>query len=438
MASAPDADEAWSLASERVRDWLDRPAWNSLVELFGGALDRGDVPGDPDDAAFPGEVEAVRRLEESGRSLARRLVRLEEFADFCWNFRRAAPRGLLHLLRRMGDPQFGGPIPLLARPEVWLGDAGRSVERLYLGSASDGGRAFAAGLSEWLEVYPASPALGYRERWQAVDVPFSEHADDVVRRAATVLEVVEPTSPTPPYDHVVVLGGGGRSPLLRAAYAEEAIRRFDLLDVPVWLLGSPRPVEQGDERRAVAEYAADASDEFDLMTAAAMAAFGASVVSEVALCGCESLDDSCRVWSSRGGVAADATPVAFQHERLRIMDRGGGAAIRVLSASTSNPPNRPNTADTYELFGRVSDLGTGDRVLIVTTQVFVPFQRFDAVRMLGLPYGARVDVIGFGEEHGDRPGTSEYYLQELLSGLRSARRLLASADTRRSRRSSPT
>jgi hypothetical protein len=64
---------------------------------------------------------------------------------------------------------------------------------------------------------------------------------------------------------------------------------------------------------------------------------------------------------------------------------------------------------------------------VVTTQVFVPFQTFDGIRRLYLPYGVDVDTVGFGAEWGDRPQTAEYLLQETLSAIRSARRLLIDA-----------
>ena len=63
----------------------------------------------------------------------------------------------------------------------------------------------------------------------------------------------------------------------------------------------------------------------------------------------------------------------------------------------------------------------------MTTQVFVPFQEFDAYRRLFLDYGAEVDVVGFGGERGDRPLTAEYLLQETLSGIRSSRRMMVAA-----------
>ncbi|MEO6702210.1 MAG: hypothetical protein ABI140_05940 [Jatrophihabitantaceae bacterium] len=57
----------------------------------------------------------------------------------------------------------------------------------------------------------------------------------------------------------------------------------------------------------------------------------------------------------------------------------------------------------------------------------MPFQTFDGVRQLQLPLGVEIDAAGFGAGWGDRPDTAEYLLQEVLSAIRSARRLLVDA-----------
>jgi len=78
------------------------------------------------------------------------------------------------------------------------------------------------------------------------------------------------------------------------------------------------------------------------------------------------------------------------------------------------------------LLGEVASFTPGQTAIVVTTQVFVPFQTFDALRMLSLPHGVDVTAVGFGFERGDRPMTPEFELQEVLSGIRSARRLASS------------
>src|SRR5262249_33593074 len=77
--------------------------------------------------------------------------------------------------------------------------------------------------------------------------------------------------------------------------------------------------------------------------------------------------------------------------------------------------------------GRRAHPKPGERLLVITTQVFVPFQTFDGLRRLYLPFGTDIDTVGYGAEWGDRPLTPEYLLQETLSAIRSGRRLLIDA-----------
>jgi hypothetical protein len=164
------------------------------------------------------------------------------------------------------------------------------------------------------------------------------------------------------------------------------------------------------------------------MVGAARTEFGLSPAEVTFLCGCSSADARCPNWRSGRDDGADRTPPAYTHERrVDLLDSGGKAIGSAFSASTGRPPYRPDTSDTFALWARCSAPQPGQRLLVVTTQVFVPFQTFDGIRRLYLPYGVDVDTVGFGAEWGDRPQTAEYLLQETLSAIRSARRLLIDA-----------
>jgi hypothetical protein len=126
------------------------------------------------------------------------------------------------------------------------------------------------------------------------------------------------------------------------------------------------------------------------------------------------------------------TPSTYRHDRLRTYrSTSTGGMVRVLGAATSRPGLRPNTADTYALFVHLANPTPDQQGLAVTTQAFVPFQTFDAFRKLSLPTGAGVEVVGAAADRrnlraigvSDHCGV-EQSLQEVLSGLRSARRLM--------------
>lgn len=269
----------------------------------------------------------------------------------------------------------------------------------------------------------------YKERSQAVEADFSDDLRRLVHTQADDLGLVTPVEARyRTYDRTLVLGGGYRSPLLRARYAK--VLQSQGIDLgALYFLGSPRfLIADPPERPKVESYAPAATDEFDLMAAAGCAEFGLSAAAVELVCGCASVEMSCPRWKERDDPQAGDTPAAYTHERKQVLtDAAGEPAAVVLSASTGRPPYRPDTSDTFALWGRIAQPRHGERILIVTTQVFVPFQTFDGVRQLQLRSGVDIDVVGFGAEWGDRVLTAEYLLQEVLSAIRSARRLLVDA-----------
>jgi hypothetical protein len=276
--------------------------------------------------------------------------------------------------------------------------------------------------------FRASAGQQYRERIQASTADFTPEFRARVRELAGQLGLVHAQEPRASgYDKTLVLGGGYRSPLLRARYA--ALLRskgFQLGEVS--FLGSPRfLIEDPPERSVTDAYAPGASDEFDLLVAAAQTEFGLTPARTTFLCGCSSAQAACPKWLERHPEGGQ-TPAAYTHERrAELEDDAGRTVASVLSASTGRPPYRPDTSDTFSLWGRCANPQLGQRVLVVTSQVFVPFQSFDGVRRLYLPHGVDLDAVGYGDDWEESLRTAEYLLQETLSAIRSGRRLLVDA-----------
>jgi hypothetical protein len=269
----------------------------------------------------------------------------------------------------------------------------------------------------------------YRERAEATVADFDPQFR---RRVLALTDRLGLVSPRPPrfrrYDKTLILGGGYRSPLLRTRYAAQL--RAPGVDLgELSFLGSPRfLIEEPSERAVTESYAPGAVDEFDLMIGAARTEFGWTAAGTSYLCGCTTPQAGCPKWSHRDAAEGDRTPPAYTHERRApLVDTAGRPAGSVLSASTGRPPLRPDTSDTFSLWARCAQPKPGERILVVTTQIFVPFQTFDGLRRLYLPHGTDLDTVGYGAEWGDRPQTAEYLLQETLSAIRSARRLLVGA-----------
>ena len=268
----------------------------------------------------------------------------------------------------------------------------------------------------------------YRERTSAVP-DLDESARFNIEQLTSALGFIHPV-PTqyPAYDKTLVLGGGFRSPLLRARYAAllegRGIRLGEL-----YFLGSPRfLITNGPPERLVTEtYAPAATDEFDLMVASSQAEFRLVASHVTFLCGCSSSDSICTRWRHDANDVGDVPP-PYTHERsLDLLDADGHRRGSIISASTSRPPYRPSTSDTLALWVRLAAPNPGQRVLIVTSQLFVPFQRFEHLRRLYLPYGVEIDAVGFDAEWHNRAQSSENLLQAALSAIRSAKQLLMAA-----------
>lgn len=267
----------------------------------------------------------------------------------------------------------------------------------------------------------------YIERWNGAGDDLSEPLRSRVIGLADRLGLVTAKQPTHrTYDHTLVLGGGKRSPLLRARLCAELVDR-GVVAGRIALLGSPRPVGP-EERPATDQYAPAAADEFELLIAAATNEFHLTPKPVRFLCGSGDAEQICPAWSARFPDHEADTPPAFTHEReVDLIDARGRVAATALSASTGRPPVRPDTSDTFRLWARWARPEPAQRALLVTTQLFIPFQTFDGLRRLYLPLGVKVDSVGFDATWADRPLTAVDLLQEVLSGIRSARRLVVEA-----------
>lgn len=246
------------------------------------------------------------------------------------------------------------------------------------------------------------------ERWEAESPELPAPVVEVVYESGRQLGLVEESTPsTTNYDAVAVLGGGRQTPLVRSRFLADLMRRGAVSTERIFLLGSPRPVLDS-ERELTLDYAEGAATEFDLMNAAGEHAFGVA----------EHRED-------HGAVAGSDHPFAQWH--VRRYAEVDGVHVTSISAPSSDLARRPNTGDTYDWLVRHGDLMGGESVLLVTSAWFTAFQGFDAIRLLDLPHGLNSEIVGFGAQRAPRHLSPTVLLQEVRSGVRSARQLYLSA-----------
>ncbi|GAB3076795.1 hypothetical protein [Micromonospora schwarzwaldensis] len=265
-------------------------------------------------------------------------------------------------------------------------------------------------LLEWLDAFSDRHwnfrKRGNVERDQVTAPTFEPARAALVLAAATALRLVEPAEPPrAAYDHLLVLGGLGRACLQRTEYAARLVREGVVSVGEVAALGSFRPLT---EPETTLPGLADGRFEMDAMDVGARHAFG--------------LAEPARCESSEGAV----THRSWQVRTYRPV---GGPPVQVLAAPSSEPElRRANTPDTYDFWARRSSLRPTDRILVVTSPIYVPFQHSDAIRMLAARHGCGIDTIGFDPARSSvplAPGATnpDRYLQEIRSGILSMQRL---------------
>jgi hypothetical protein len=253
------------------------------------------------------------------------------------------------------------------------------------------------------------------ERNLAPDLALSAEQEGLILEAATALGLREVGIPRhTSYDHVVMLGGLFRACIARPAYAAKLIRHGVVEAAEVTALGGHRPFA-GDEFKLAEEGGFPGlTEEYEALDAGTRSAFalGEPTTAE--------------------GEVSDLVGGTWG---MRTYRDTNGLPVSVAAAPSSDPEiRRANTADSYLWFAeRLALLQPGQRLLSVTTAIYVPAQHAAALRMLTLPYGVDVDTVGI------EPGqvvpslaqtfSATKYLLEIRSAIRSLRQLLAAVNS---------
>lgn len=248
-----------------------------------------------------------------------------------------------------------------------------------------------------------------RERNQADELPMRAEQEELVLAAAEALGMCGGTRLRyDRYDHVLMLGGLIRACLVRTAYAAHLIESGRVSAGSVTALGGHRPFV-GDEFELAAQAGApELAEEYEAMDFGTRKAFRLGEPESVEG---EESELPGGTWGVRHYRTADGMPV------------------QVVAAPSSEPERRrADTPDSYDFFAKhVAALKPGQRLLLVTTAIYVPAQHAAAVRMLKLPFGVEVDTIG--NDPGVVAGapaqrfSATKYLLEVRSTVRSLARL---------------
>lgn len=209
------------------------------------------------------------------------------------------------------------------------------------------------------------------------------------------------------YDHLLVLGGLARACLARPLFAARLLAEGEIEAGSVTALGGYRELK-GDEIELVRSILGDGpQNEFDVMDDGVRNAFGLGEASD------------------ERGEESDVVGASW---RVREYAYAYGLPVRVVAAASPEPGRRPNTADTYGWFAsELAHLQPGERLLLVTSDIYVPYQHADALRMLALPYRVEIETAGMRPGEVDQRLAQNFlphdYLQEIRSTILALRNL---------------
>jgi hypothetical protein len=238
-------------------------------------------------------------------------------------------------------------------------------------------------------------------------------SEDLIGAAAAALQLVDaaPSSPQR-FTHVAVLAGKVSACVNRTALAASLLREGLCAD-SVTVLGGHRELFGGEPDLARGRGLGTLFDEADVVLAAARHSFQLGEPEQT-----EESSPQPASWSR-----------SLWGESARYRWKG----LDVIIAPSGEPGvRRADTADQLHYWADLTGLGPEDRVLLLTTQIYVPYQQLTALRLLGLNRACSVYCQGVDATRAVIPMkkfTGCDYLQEIRSALLSASKLMAEAQS---------
>jgi len=246
-------------------------------------------------------------------------------------------------------------------------------------------------------------------RWFTEAIGLSEEVKDSILENAKHLGLVHDLEPSKPsYDCIIVLGGARLSCKLRPLQAAE-VMSAGVTASTVALLGAARRIPSS-ERDATDTYAPGAVDEFDLIVAGGEQALGFDA----------------KTFEGERYDHPSNSNLSWVIGRFRACFEGRSLPVVAISAPSSDPERRrANSADTLMFFLDRENVSQNGRLLLITSQIYVPYVQLEALRTVALPRKLFVETIGFpGDRMPELQGlcNANHYLQEIRSAIQAARR----------------
>jgi len=237
-----------------------------------------------------------------------------------------------------------------------------------------------------------------------------EVPDSLVIAAARALGLVDAVTVTGRrFSHVVVLSGLVSACVNRTHRAAELLHGGLAADAVV-VLGAHRELGGAEPQQSADAGLGDLTDEAEVLVAATRKAFGLGRP--------QTTEESQPPADPGQSAAFHAASARYQWPSVEV----------VIAPSGEPGRRRANTADQLRHWARLAGIGREHDLLIVTTQIYVPYQHLETLHTLGLQRGCGVYSCGVDAASALLPRATPFggrdYLQEIRSALRAAAGLL--------------
>ncbi len=252
-------------------------------------------------------------------------------------------------------------------------------------------------LNDFVSVWDYRKKLANRneknERWNITDDEFAKKNADEIFEHCKELGMVMGSTPSQRPHVILPLGGARASNLDRPLYARNVIDGFGYNGIKVVALSGFRPIDE-KERRSIDPYAPGAKTEFDAINRGLELAFD---------------------------LKNDCFDRHFEHENLFL--RGcirqydaqyNACSVYSVAAPSSSADRRANSRDTFLFFLKTFNVEKGDKLLLVTSQIYVSYQLLKFAD-LAIEREFDVDCVGYAMDISSPLARSSNFLQEIKS-----------------------
>lgn len=233
---------------------------------------------------------------------------------------------------------------------------------------------------------------GGKERWDVADDSFVNDNREAILAKAALLGMTDITTPQCEPDYILPLGGARMANYDRPMMAKVVMDKYAYRNKTIVALSGTRPLNE-TERPYLKHYAPeDVSTEYDAISAGLEKAFSLGEYDEEYI--------------------SNENPNLCSAVR-KYNKQYNDSYLYSLAAPSSDPDNRrANSYDTFKYLLEHFNIGKGDKLLLVTSCIYVPFQYLKFMN-LAIDGEFEVDCIGTDVAGSASMSKASNYLQEI-------------------------